>query len=260
MHIEIDRQAISALIALLLVMTRIGSAIVFVPIPGMRSAPEAARVVLMLAATVLLCRYWIAASGVPQDWTIAGIGAAIGSEAMFGMGVGIGVSLLVEASQIAGQLISLQAGFSYASTIDPASDVDSGIVLIVCQLLTSLVFFALGLDRVILRGFAESFEHIPLGLYQPRLSAVEGLIRIGSGMFQTAFRLALPLTAVLLIADIALALAGRFLQQLQLSTVLFPVKTLGALAMLALAAGASARLIGQWLAEGWRMISQSAGI
>jgi flagellar biosynthesis protein FliR len=248
----------SILVSFLLVMTRIGGAVVFVPIPGMRAYPEVPKALLVLAATVSLCRYWIVAAS-PQDWTPMSLAAAILSEAAFGLVVGVGVSLLIEAAQVAGQLISLQAGFSYASTIDPSSDVDSGIVLILCQLLTSLTFFSLGLDRAILQGFGDSFERIPPGSYHLQLPAAEAIARLGSGMFQMAFRLALPLTAVLLIADIALALAGRFLQQLQLSTVLFPVKTLGALAMLALAAGTSGKLIAQWLVDGWQVIHQAAG-
>ena len=257
MHIDAVRLT-PVLVAFLLVLTRIGGAIVFVPIPGMRSYPEAPKAILLFAVSVSLCRYWIAADP-GHDWTPSSLVAAIASEAALGIGIGVGVSLLLEASQVAGQMISLQAGFSYASTIDPSSDVDSGIVLILCQLLTSLIFFSLGLDRAILRGFAESFEHIPLGSFHLPLSAAETVAGLGSGMFQTAFRLAMPLTAVLLIADIALALAGRFIQQLQLSTILFPVKTLGALAMLALAMGTSGRLIAQWLAEGWQTIHRASG-
>ena len=246
------------LMSFLLVMTRIGSAIVFVPIPGMRTNPEIPKAVLILAMTVSLCRYWMIPA-TDLDWTPSSIAASILAEASLGLAVGIGVSLLLEAAQVAGQLISLQAGFSYASTIDPSSDADSGIVLILSQLMTAMIFFALGLDRAILKTFGESFERIPIGSYHLVPAAAEMAARLGSSMFQTALKLAMPLTAVLLVADIALALAGRFLQQMQLSTVLFPVKTLGALAMFAIASGTSGRLIAQWLTEGWQTIHQIAG-
>jgi flagellar biosynthesis protein FliR len=256
MHIDLA-QFVPFLVSFLLVLTRVGSAIAIVPIPGMRTAPGAPKAVLVLAVTVSLCRYWMVPT--PGDWTASRLVVAVASESAFGLGVGVGVSLLLEAAQVAGQLISLQAGFSYASTIDPASDADSGIILILFQLLTATIFFSLGLDRVILRGFGESLARIPPGTYHLAPAAMESILKVGSAMFQLAFRLALPLTAVLLVSDIALALAGRFMQQLQLSTVLFPVKTLGSLAMLAIASASSGRLIAQWLVEGWLLIHRAAG-
>jgi flagellar biosynthetic protein FliR len=43
-------------------------------------------------------------------------------------------------------------------------------------------------------------------------------------MFSTGLRLALPVVAVLVMADISLALLGRVNSQLQLLTIAFPVK------------------------------------
>jgi flagellar biosynthetic protein FliR len=51
-------------------------------------------------------------------------------------------------------------------------------------------------------------------------------------MLATGLRLAMPVVALLLLVDIALALAGRIHQQLQLLTLAFPIKMLAALAFL----------------------------
>jgi flagellar biosynthesis protein FliR len=58
------------------------------------------------------------------------------------------------------------------------------------------------------------------------------LISLGSIMFSTGLRLALPVVAVLLMVDISLALLGRINSQLQLLTVAFPIKMLVGLTVL----------------------------
>ena len=80
-------------------------------------------------------------------------------------------------------------------------------------------------------------------------------------MFQIAFRLALPVISVLLVAEFALVLLGKIEQHLQLSHMLFSLKTLGALAILATLMSSSALAsIEQWLGSGWRVIQSTVGL
>ena len=61
------------------------------------------------------------------------------------------------------QIISLQAGYSFATTIDPTSGADSGVLLTIAQIAAGLLFFATGLDRQILLIFAQSLTTHPPG-------------------------------------------------------------------------------------------------
>ena len=247
----------SLLAGFLLVLTRVGSFFAFIPLPGSRAFLEMPKVILALSVALMLFRFWPLDSSVGLSFS--GLIVAIGAEASLGLAAGTGVALVVEAMQLAAQFIGLQAGFSYASTIDPNSEADSGILLIICQLLTSLIIFATGLDREILAALASSFERIPAGTYHLTAAGAMGILAIGSTMFQIGLRLALPVIAILLIADISLALLGKIEQHLQLSSLLFPLKMLAALAILAIVMPGSARLIEQWLAGGWRTVHQAAG-
>ena len=79
-----------------------------------------------------------------------------------------------------------------------------------------MFFFAMGLDREVLRLFARS-----LGKSRPEpscsgRSAAESLIRLASSLFSRGLRLALPVVALLVMVDMALALLGRVNAQLQL--------------------------------------------
>lgn len=249
---SLDRTAI----AFLLVLTRVGALFAFVPIPGSRSFPAAPKVVLTMAVTAMLVKHWTAPAGLPQS--IPALAAAMGSEALLGVGAGLGVAMLAEASQLCAQFIGLQAGFSYASTIDPNSEADSTILLIVFQLLSSLLVFACGLDRLILASLASSFDRFPVGAMVVDASRGIGMVEaLGTTMFQLSFRLAMPVIGVLLVADVSLALLGKIEQHLQLGNLLFPVKTLIALAIAAVALSGSSRLLERWFLAGWPLIERA---
>src|SRR5207237_505043 len=127
----------------------------------------------------------------------------------------------------------LQAGYSFASTIDPTSGADSSVLLSISQVLAGLLFFAAGLDHQILMAFAQSLSVHPPGQVILSTSMLNLVVQAGSAVFSTGLRLVLPLLALLLIVDISLALLGRLNSQLQLITLAFPIKMLLSLALLA---------------------------
>jgi flagellar biosynthetic protein FliR len=134
---------------------------------------------------------------------------------------------------VAAQIFGLPAGYSYAATIDPATEADSGVLLVMAQFLASLLFFALGLHLETIRIFAASYRWWPPGAWMASAASAQGVIALGAGMFSLGLRLALPVVGLLLLADVALSLLGRIHAHLQLLLLAFPVKMLGALAMLA---------------------------
>jgi flagellar biosynthetic protein FliR len=77
-------------------------------------------------------------------------------------------------------------------------------------------------------------------------------------MLSTGLRLALPVVALLVLIDFALALVGRVQQQLQLLSLVFPVKMAAALALLAALAPVVPRMFGtaaeRTLAVLWRSL------
>src|SRR5262249_2225007 len=140
--------------------------------------------------------------------------------------------MVLEVFNMAAQILGLPAGYSYASTIDPNSEADAGVLLVFAQLIGGTLFFALGLDRTVVRLFAQSLEAVPAGAYVFSRRSAEPLIRLSAQLFSTGLRLALPVVALLTMVDVALALLGRLNQQLQLLTLAFPAKMLTALFVL----------------------------
>jgi len=219
----------STLLGFLLTLTRVSGVFVFVPLPGLRTGFEMARVVLSFVLTISLFPYW------PQPKVENSIGPLvlwIISEAALGIGIGLAVAFVTEAFSVAAQVMGLQAGFAYASTVDPATQADSSVLAIFAQLATGLMFFATGLDREVLRIFALSLTAVPAGSFVMTRGVAEHLLSLAGVMFSVGLRLALPVVAVLVMVDISLALLGRINAQLQLLSIAFPVKMLLALTVL----------------------------
>lgn len=217
-------------IAFLLVLARVSGALTFVPLPGMNSAPGPARVALSLGFTLALVSRWpaIDASAV----TLGRLAGWVVAEAAIGIAMGVAVAVVLEAFVFGTQILSLPAGYAYASTVDPNTQADSGILLVLAQLMAALLFFALGLDREVLKLFAQSLDRIPTGAYVFNAGSAQGMVRMASMLFSVGVRLALPVMALLIMVDVALALLGRLNAQLQLLSLAFPVKMLAALVML----------------------------
>jgi len=141
------------------------------------------------------------------------------------------VSFIAEGFQMGAQIISLQAGFTFATTIDPTSGADSAVMLTVAQLTSGLLFFATGLDRQILLAFAQSLSTQAPGHISIPASLVTRLIQTGSAIFTTGLRLVLPLLSLLLMVEISMALLARLNSQLQIMRLSMPIKMLLSLAL-----------------------------
>jgi flagellar biosynthetic protein FliR len=218
------------LYAFLLVLARVGGALIFVPLPGIRGAPETVRAALALGFTLALSGSWPVV-----DTAHVGVATLAGwvlSESALGLAIGVSVAITLEALMLAAQVLGLQAGYAYASTIDPNSEADSGILLVFAQLMSGMLFFAMGLDREVLRLFARSLDQVPTGAYVFGRATAEPMIRLGAILFSVGVRLALPVVALLVMVDVALALMGRLNAQLQLLSLAFPAKMLTALVLL----------------------------
>ena len=164
---------------------------------------------------------------------LGGLVVAMMAELTLGLTIGVAVSVLSESFLMAGQIIGLQAGFGYASMVDPSTQADSGLLVVLAQMTAGMLFFAMGLDREVIRAFVRSLDAFPAGSFALAPGSAEQILRLGSGMFSVGLRLALPAVALLMLVDLALALLGRLNQQLQLLMLAFPVKMMAAVAMLA---------------------------
>jgi flagellar biosynthetic protein FliR len=223
--------SVATLYGFLLVLTRVAATFAFVPLPQLKYSSTAARIVLSLAITMALRHVWPVDGEFTAAWTLLGRMAA---EAGFGIAIGLVVALVSEAFTLALQVLGIQAGYGYATTIDPNSEADSGVLVALAQLASWMLFLAFGMERHVIRALARSLESYPAGGFAISHEARSAVLSLGSAVFTTALRLALPVIALLLLVDITFALFGKLHAQLQMLSLAFPAKMLVTLGMLAL--------------------------
>lgn len=216
------------LLGFLLVLTRVAGVFVFVPLPGIKAGPEMVRVVLAFAVSLSLFHFWPV---IQPDTNTAVLLGLLASEAALGITIGVATSFLSEMFRMGAQILTLQAGYSFASTIDPTSGADSSVLLSIAETCAGLLFFGIGLDRQIIQVFAQSLVTRPPGHFMMNSSVVHLIVQTGSLIFSTGLRLVLPIVALLLIVEIALALLARLNAQLHLMSLAFPIKMLLTLAL-----------------------------
>lgn len=212
MHAELNVSA-AALTTFLLTLSRTLGVFLFLPFPGKEAGPSLPRVALGFATAIAVFPYWPWQTvAEPEVGTLV---LWIVSELALGLTIGLIVSFLAEGLTIGSQALALQAGYAYASVVDPTTQADSDVMQVLAQLLGGLLFFIFRLDHLAVRTFVYSLRTFPPGQFAVSRSLVEGVVAVGSSAFQVALRLALPVIGLLLTTEIALGLVARLSAQLQ---------------------------------------------
>lgn len=240
----------------MLAFARVGSVFFFVPIPGIRTGPGFARLLVSISVTLALFNKWPDASLIPGGsgelllWAV--------SELVIGVTVGLFVSFLTELFSFAAQAVSLPAGYTYATTIDPGTQAESNILVSLSQLVSGLLFFSFDLHHQVIAALALSFDRFAPGQFALSPALAEWLVRAGAAMLNLGLGLVVPLLGFLLMIDVALALLGRLSTQVQVLTVSFPAKMLASLGVLAALGSAMPRLFekaaSQMLGFVWKLV------
>jgi flagellar biosynthesis protein FliR len=216
------RFAEGTLVGFLLTLARTGTALTFLPIPGYQGLINVARIALIVGITLCLFPFWPASADLTAN--PASIVRAVLSEASLGLVLGLAIAFLAETFQLAAQFISMQTGFSFASTIDPSTQADTGVFQVLSQLTSGFLFFAFGIHHQLIRMIALSFSSINARPAAFSAASFAAITHFTSSMIVTSFRLAMPAVALLLLTDICLSVLSRIQAQVHLLQLAFPAK------------------------------------
>ena len=92
------------------------------------------------------------------------------------------------------------------------------------QMLVTVLLFATGGHLLVIGGLLKTFEMLPIG-QMPEIDGGPALLTTAFRLFfVTAVQVALPMVAVLFVADLGLALMTKVAPQLNAINVMFPAK------------------------------------
>lgn len=149
-----------------------------------------------------------------------------GSE--FGLGVSIGLvaRLIIGVGEVAADAIAPIMGLGAAQMFDPTLGGSGTILTRLLRYMGTWIALAVGLHHMLLGAVFHSFGTIPPGTIVDVGALVPHLLRLTSEVLISGVKLALPLMAVLFVAQVGLAFIARAAPAMQIFSVGFAV-TLG---------------------------------
>ncbi|WP_137939825.1 flagellar biosynthetic protein FliR [Chitinivorax sp. B] len=216
----------------LLCMMRLTGLLLLTPVLNGFSIPLRIRLFIVIGLSACL-------ANISQDYSIPPLTDIVSlillcaTELALGGLMAFGIFTAFAAFTIAGRLLDIQIGFSVGSLIDPITKRQSPALASLFDLFAILAFFVSNLHHTLIRGFAASLEHAPLGQSVLPISPALLIKQIGV-MFSQGLALAAPVAFCLLLVELGLAVLSRNIPQLNIFVISMPIKIIAGLAMLSL--------------------------
>jgi flagellar biosynthesis protein FliR len=190
------------------------------PVLSHKTVPARVRVALALMVTAIVAPGLAPLAISPAS--AEGVMALIAQVAI-GLSLGFMLRLVFAAIELAGDMIGLQMGLSFATFVDPQNSNQTPLVGSFMSTLLMLLLLAVNGHLMVLAGVVRSFDTIPLNAALMTILDWHALALLGGTVFAAGLQIALPVLAAMLIANLALGVLTRTAPQLNLFAVGFPV-------------------------------------
>lgn len=192
---------------------RVSGLVIFAPFFGSATIPPRVKAMLVIAITAVL--YPVFAPRLQtldySKWPLL-----VGMETILGIAIGVSTYVVFEAVQIAGQILSIQMGYSLVNILDPNTQVESTVVSFFHQSVAMLIFLSFDVHHWILRAIANSFEYLPPGTVKLNAVFAQTLLHEGAIVLELGIQVAAPVLAATLLIDLILGLMGKASPQMPL--------------------------------------------
>jgi len=210
----------------LLVFVRVTGLFVVSPIFGRQNIPAYYKIGFSFFMAVVLS-YTIP---VPETGTYNSLFAfvlLVAKEFLIGLVLGYISYLIITSIYLAGQMIDMHIGFGMVNVLDPVSNIQIPVTADFYFILTVLMFLAIDGHHLLKYTLTESFSRFPVGsaavIGKPLLDSV---VRLFGSVFVISFKIAAPVTAAILVADMALGVIAKAVPQVNVFIVGLPIKIL----------------------------------
>lgn len=222
-----------ALLILVLAFSRLYGFMSFFPLISGEQVPAMVRAICCLALTPYV--------GLPLLGQ--GLGDGVASQAFFallfkeglvGAFMGLVTGLPLRLPEIIGGMIDNQRGSAVTDTYNPTSGSDASLLGQLLSLTMVVYFFTSGGLQQIVMLLGGSFKLLPVEGFVPTTgeNAWQVLLEMFIRYLSVFVILTLPVMAAMFLAEMALAVASRFAQSLNVFALAQPVKALVAISML----------------------------
>ncbi len=201
------------------------------PLLSHRSVPRRVRIGLAVLVTILVAPT-LPTAGLVSPFSAEGV-LLILQQVLVGAALGFAMQVAFAAVGLAGDMVGLQMGLSFAAFIDPVNSEQSPIVGSFLTMTLLLVFTAINGHLLLIAAVADSFVTVPLTIHGVHWLDAWKIAATGGAMFAYGLQIALPVIGAMLLTNLAFGILTRTAPQLNLFAVGFPVTLIvGLLVML----------------------------
>jgi len=158
------------LAALMFPLARILGLFASAPIFSNRGVPARVRLAIGLGVAIALLPVMPPMPDVPPS---SGVGLAIfGQQIFIGVAIGFMIRIVFAAVDMAGALIAMQMGLSFAIFFDPDAGGQTAVLSDFLNLIATLLFVAVNGHLLMIEALVRSFEWLPVGTEIVKLSTL----------------------------------------------------------------------------------------
>src|SRR3954471_4452610 len=164
--------------AFVLVLVRVGGIFVFAPLLGSAKIPRRVKVLMALVLSFGIAGGIALPDARHMPQTLLDFALGIGGELMFGLAMGMILSMVFIAVQWAGEMIGQQMGLNMSEIFDPQFGGAGSLIGRMYFMLALVVFLTVRGHEAMLMGVRASFDRLPLmsvGLDRPLFDLLVGL-------------------------------------------------------------------------------------
>ena len=234
--------------AFILVLIRVSSIILMIPVFGEALVPAMVKWGLSLLIALLLFPVVRGGIAVPVDLAALPFIVSIGGEVLIGISIGFAARFIFAGIQLAGELLGFQMGFSMASVIDPTSNLQVTILAEFQYMVGVLLFMSVNAHHLFIGAIAESFRIID-PLHAHRAGALLPImLQLSQEVFVIALKISAPIMAVLLFTTVGMGVVARTVPQMNVFVISFPLQIAVGLVFLGLTAPIFGQLLERFFA------------
>ena len=203
------------------ILVRVSTLFFLLPLFGGRNIPSLWKAGLSFVIAIVLTPVVPVPANLPVS--APGIITGILAEVLMGFILALTIRIFFTASQMGGQFMSFQMGFSMARAVDPQTGTSSTVLTQFLYIFTILIFFAMDGHHMFIRIMAISFSSAPPNgiTFHPAIG--NELIKSGASMFFLGIKIAAPVMVALFLSNLCLGIIARTVPQVNILMVGFPI-------------------------------------
>jgi len=210
------------ILTLLVIMTRVGPLLFLMPVVGSSAVPPQVKVLFTLATSLILLPV-VKVSAALLPTTAMGYAAFVSVEVAFGAILAFFARLVFDATDLAGQMVSISMGMGMAGTMDPENGTQVSLVGTLWNIVAILIFLGINGHHLFFRTLVESFAWVTPGSISLGQATLKGVLQGVVQMFVLGIQIMAPAAVALFLSHVAMGVIAKTVPQVPIMLVAMPL-------------------------------------